>query len=70
MKIEGWLNRGTCATYRSRIAALRRNVVPIFLLLIWSLAALAQTPGADPLPDWNEGSTKASIINFVEKVTL
>ncbi|MET0027267.1 MAG: HAD family hydrolase [Candidatus Thiodiazotropha sp.] len=35
------------------------------LLLVASMAALA----ADPLPSWNEGKTKATIIKFVEAVT-
>ncbi|OUS17984.1 haloacid dehalogenase [Gammaproteobacteria bacterium 50_400_T64] len=32
-------------------------------------AQLASAQGDDPLPSWNEGDTKQSIIQFVEKVT-
>ena len=33
-----------------------------------STSALAQAQG-DPLPSWNEGATKASILDFVARVT-
>ncbi len=33
------------------------------------LSASAMAQGTDPLPSWNEGATKQSIIKFVEKVT-
>jgi len=47
---------------RNRLKALGSALALVFLLC---LAAQA----ADPLPSWNEGAAKASIINFVDKVT-
>jgi hypothetical protein len=47
-------------TYRSSVAA-------IALLFAGSFAAGAQA--ADPLPSWNDGKAKESIVAFVEKVT-
>jgi phosphoserine phosphatase len=32
-------------------------------------SALAQTPGADPLPSWNDTATKKAVVTFVERVT-
>ncbi len=43
----------------------RARVMVMFALL--ALAALAHAAG--PLPSWNEGPTKASIVEFVNKVT-
>ena len=41
--------------------------IAIFLL---GINGETQTPfGADPLPSWNEGAVKSSIINYVKKVT-
>ena len=43
-----------------------RPLVPSFVL-----ATLAWVPGAllaDPLPSWNDGAAKESIIDFVETV--
>ena len=40
--------------------------------LILAVAALVALPGvvhADPLPSWNDGGTKAAIVEFVESVT-
>ena len=40
--------------------------------LAFLLSALALTPAyaqTDPLPSWNEGATKSSIIDFVGRVT-
>ena len=47
------------------------KIIPIgFLAFLWVLsAAAAIAQAADPLPSWNEGSTKQSILTFVEKVT-
>jgi len=37
-------------------------------LVVWvQLGAVARA--ADPLPSWNEGASKQSIMSFVEKVT-
>src|SRR5262245_64338300 len=38
----------------------------LFLLVLLPLAALAQK---DPLPSWNEGAAKKSIVEFVKAVT-
>ena len=37
----------------------------LLALLLLTIAAFA----ADPLPSWNDGSARKSIIDFVEKVT-
>jgi len=38
--------------------------------LVWALAfTTAMAFAADPLPSWNDGKAKQSIIAFVEKVT-
>lgn len=51
----------------------RRESVAV---VIWVLVSSGQlclsddtTLGKDPLPSWNDGSTKASIVQFVERVT-
>ncbi len=41
----------------------------IILLLVWSLWSFSCTVAADPLPSWNEGPTKAAILEFVAAVT-
>ena len=38
-------------------------------LLLFALVLVAPAYGADPLPSWNEGPSKASIIRFVERVS-
>jgi len=47
------------------------KIIPIgFLAFLWVLsAAAAIAQAADPLPSWNEGPTRQSILTFVEKVT-
>jgi phosphoserine phosphatase len=41
------------------------------LLLVFGASARAQSPspGVDPLPSWNQGATKQSIVEFVQKTT-
>ena len=41
----------------------------LIALLLFSTAASLQPSLADPLPSWNDGKAKKSIITFVEKVT-
>lgn len=41
----------------------------LYFLAFASVALSAQAMAADPLPSWNEGSAKKSIVNFVAKVT-
>jgi phosphoserine phosphatase len=43
-------------------------MLPLFSASLRSKSALAQTQ-SDPLPSWNEGATKASILDFVARVT-
>ena len=43
-------------------------MLPVLSASLRSTAALAQAQG-DPLPSWNEGATKASILDFVARVT-
>ncbi len=48
----------------------RRSLFALsFLVLSLSGSALAKTQPADPLPSWNSGSAKKSIIDFVMRVT-
>src|SRR6476660_7781781 len=42
-------------------------LLPILSASLRSTSALAQA--RDPLPSWNEGATKASILDFVARVT-
>ena len=42
-------------------------MLPLLTATLRSTSVAAQTP--DPLPSWNEGATKASIVNFVARVT-
>ena len=49
----------------------RRGLVLVFIcaaLLVWQGRALAEAQG-DPLPSWNDGANKQSIIDFVTRVT-
>jgi phosphoglycolate phosphatase-like HAD superfamily hydrolase len=39
------------------------------VLLLGFAAPLLAAPGADPLPSWNDGPTKQSIVDFVTRVT-
>lgn len=41
----------------------------LLTVLIFGLGGLATAQAADPLPSWNEGKSKQSIIEFVEAVT-
>ncbi len=41
----------------------------IMFALLGGLAATAAAQSADPLPSWNDGKTKQSILDFVAKVT-
>ena len=42
-------------------------MLPLLSASLRSTSALAQA--RDPLPSWNEGATKASILDFVARVT-
>lgn len=44
-------------------------VLPVLSGTFFSTAAQAQTATSDPLPSWNDGATKQSIVNFVTAVT-
>ncbi len=44
------------------------SVLFLFLLSILNCGIEARE-NSDPLPSWNEGSTKEAIINFVNEVT-
>jgi hypothetical protein len=45
------------------------NAFQVLAPLAVSLLLVANASGADPLPSWNDTTTKAAIIEFVEKVT-
>lgn len=49
---------------KSLLRIFRSHVFAVGFLLLLSAAAIA-----DPLPSWNEGATKSSIVNFVDAVT-
>ena len=40
------------------------------LYLIFQLTGCNEQQSSDPLPSWNEGKTKQSIIDFVNEVTI
>src|SRR5262245_18622018 len=45
----------------------------LLLGLLWLLLGLALAPADaadDPLPSWNDGTTKQSIVDFITRVTL
>ena len=45
---------------------MRRSLVTsVTALLVWGTAAFA----ADPLPSWNDGSSKRAVVDFVTRVT-
>ena len=43
-------------------------MLPLLSASLRSTSALAQAQ-RDPLPSWNDGATKASILDFVARVT-
>ena len=43
-------------------------MLPLLSATLRSTSAMAQTQ-RDPLPSWNEGATKSSILDFVARVT-
>lgn len=47
----------------------RQNMFGRAVLVVLALAA-ARADGADPLPSWREGASKAAVVRFVETVTL
>ena len=46
-----------------------KTIRSTFALLAIVLAGFTTTHAQDPLPSWNDGKTKKSIVAFVEKVT-
>ena len=48
---------------------MKKLKVFLFGFILLGFAQLASAQSTDPLPSWNEGNTKQSIIQFVEKVT-
>src|SRR5881397_2498296 len=57
---------------RPAVAALRRgrqNLIAAALVCALALATTIARATADPLPSWNDGTTKKSITDFVAKVT-
>ena len=45
------------------------HLAVLFVVLVTAGCASVQTPSTDPLPSWNEGKVKQSIVAFVAKVT-
>lgn len=52
-----------------RKSAWRYAVLTAFVISILGVGATALQAKDDPLPSWNEGSAKQSIIDFVTRVT-
>lgn len=49
---------------------MKRTILALFTFVLAStLASLATARSTDPLPSWNDGKTKQSIVDFVERVT-
>lgn len=46
-----------------------RTVVASCFFLFWLPVLQAQATSADPLPSWNDGTSKAAIVDFVTRVT-
>lgn len=47
----------------------RRTTLALLLSTVAATGASAQAPPSDPLPSWNDGNAKTSIIDFVKRVT-
>ena len=47
----------------------RHTIVAIGVLLCALAVACTAAPPADPLPSWNAGATRQSIVDFVDRVT-
>ena len=58
-------------THKPAFAALRRGRQNIIAIALFCAVAFTSTiaRAADPLPSWNDGKAKQSIITFIEKVT-
>src|SRR6185295_15138900 len=48
------------------ISRFSKEIPAVLTVLVWCGSTVF---AADPLPSWNDGQTKQSIITFVEKVT-
>src|SRR5215471_705553 len=48
-----------------------RRTAPLFAIVaaIFTVAALAREATSDPLPSWNDGEARRSIVDFVARVT-
>src|SRR5690349_17437712 len=72
---QGWepgrpiVNRiARCPILDRRVVLSSLAMLPVLSVALRSTAAVAQAQ-SDPLPSWNEGETKASILDFVGRVT-
>jgi hypothetical protein len=54
-------------TLQNKVASFAASL----LLVVFGTSARAQSPPPerDPLPSWNQGATKQSIVEFVQKTT-
>ena len=48
---------------------IRKTIRVQFILLLFTFSSCSVSTESDPLPSWNEGETKSSIIDFVSSVT-
>ena len=54
---------------RARDRVPGRAVHTLIVAVACTLTLVASSAGADPLPSWNDGATKTSMVSFVEAVT-
>src|SRR5262245_42221596 len=57
------------AATRGRSRGEGRNMKRLLLLLLAALPFSASAQAGDPLPSWNDGTAKKSIVEFVKAVT-
>lgn len=54
---------------KSYLKTIKLIIIFIILTVTFTNISMAQTLSNDPLPSWNEGNNKQTIINFVESIT-
>ena len=58
-----------CCNWDRIVTMVFKRLLRIFFTLGVILGCIGTAQAADPLPSWNDGKTKQSIISFVDKVT-
>jgi phosphoserine phosphatase len=67
--VSGGSLRGTCRRSRLRHGSCRALIAALALLAATTSFDASAATTSDPLPSWNEGPVKQSIVTFVNKVT-